>query len=69
MDVKIEQDVCIKFSVKIGKFGTETLEMLREAFGKTSLSRTAAFERHSRFKAECQLKMTKVQGDQASAKL
>jgi hypothetical protein len=30
---------------------TETLEMLRETFGEHSLSRTAVFEWHSRFKA------------------
>jgi hypothetical protein len=51
MDSKIEQRVCIKFRVKLGKSATETLEMLREAFGEHSLSRTAVFEWHSRFKA------------------
>jgi hypothetical protein len=44
MDGKIEQYVCIKFCVKLGKSATETLEMLREAFGEHSLSRTAVFE-------------------------
>jgi hypothetical protein len=43
MDGKIEQNVCIKFSVKLGKSAIETLEMLREAFGEHSLSRTAVF--------------------------
>jgi hypothetical protein len=51
MDGKIEQRVCIKFYVKVGKFATENLEMLREAFREHSLSRTAGFEWHSRFKA------------------
>jgi hypothetical protein len=51
MDGKIKQHVCIKFSVKLGKSITETLEMLCEAFGEHSLSWTAVFERHSRFKA------------------
>jgi hypothetical protein len=51
MDGKFEQRVCIKFCVKLGKSATETLEMLREAFGEHSLSRTAGFEWHSRFKA------------------
>jgi hypothetical protein len=50
MDGKIEQCVCIKFCMKLGKFATETLEMLREAFGEHSLSRTAVFEWRSRFK-------------------
>jgi hypothetical protein len=51
MNGKIKQCVYIKFCVKLGKFITKTLEMLREAFGKQSLSRTAVFEWHSCFKA------------------
>jgi hypothetical protein len=51
MDGKIEQHVCIKFCVKLGKSTTETLEMLREAFGEHSLSWTVFFDWHSRFKA------------------
>jgi hypothetical protein len=51
MDGKIEQCVCIKFCVKLGNSATETLEMLREAFGEHTLSRTAVFEWHSRFNA------------------
>jgi hypothetical protein len=52
MDGKIEQHVCIKFCVKLGKSITKTLEMLHETFGEHSLSRTADFEWHSRFKAD-----------------
>jgi hypothetical protein len=37
--------------MKLGKSATETLEMLREAFGEHSLSQTAVFEWYSRFKA------------------
>jgi hypothetical protein len=51
MNVKIKQCVCIKLCVKLGKSATETFEMLREALGERSLSRTAVFEWHSRFKA------------------
>jgi hypothetical protein len=51
MDGKIEQHVCIKFCVKLGKSATETLELLREAFGEHCLSWTAVFEWHSRFRA------------------
>jgi hypothetical protein len=48
---KILQSVCIKFCVNIGKSATESIEILREAFGEHYLSRTAVFEWHSRFKA------------------
>jgi hypothetical protein len=51
MDGKIKQRVCIKFCAKLGKSATETLEMLLEAFGEHSLSRTEVFEWHSHFKA------------------
>jgi hypothetical protein len=51
MDDKIEQRVCIKFHVKLGKSAAETLEMLCEAFGEHSVSRTVVFEWHSHFKA------------------
>jgi hypothetical protein len=48
IDGKIEQHVCIRFCVKLGKFATE---MLREVFGEHSLSRRAVFEWHLCFKA------------------
>jgi hypothetical protein len=52
MDGKIEQCVCTKFCLKLCKSATETLEILRDgAFGEHSLSQTAVFEWHSRFKA------------------
>jgi hypothetical protein len=51
MDGKIEQCVCFKFYMKLGKSATKTLETLREAFGEHSLSETAVFEWHSWFKA------------------
>jgi hypothetical protein len=40
----------MKFCVKLCKSVTETFEMLCEAFGEHSLSRTAVFEWPSRFK-------------------
>jgi hypothetical protein len=46
MDGKIEQLVCIKFCVKLGKSATETLEMLRDGLGEHSLSRTEVSEWH-----------------------
>jgi hypothetical protein len=54
MDGKLKQRTCVKFCVKLSKSATETLEMLREEFGEHSLSLTAVFERHSRFK-ECRM--------------
>jgi hypothetical protein len=51
MDGKIEQSVCIKFSVMLGKSTTETPEMLHEAFREHSLSRTVVSEWHSCFNA------------------
>jgi hypothetical protein len=36
--------------VKLGESASETLEMLREAFGEYSLSQTIVFEWHSYFK-------------------
>jgi hypothetical protein len=48
---KIKQHVHIKFWGKLGKSATKTPEMLRKAFGEHSLSWTAVFEWHSRFKA------------------
>jgi hypothetical protein len=51
MDGKIKQHVCIRFCMKLSKSTRKTLEMLREAFREHSLSWTAVFEWHSRFKA------------------
>jgi hypothetical protein len=62
MDDKIEQRVCIKFCVKLGKSATETLGMLREDFGQHSLRWTAVFEWNSRFKAG----RVSVQNDESS---
>jgi hypothetical protein len=50
MDDKFEQRVFIKFRVKLANSATETFEMIRLAFGEHSLSRTAVFEWHLRFK-------------------
>jgi hypothetical protein len=69
MDGKIEKHGCIKFCVKLGKSATENLEMIREAFGEGSLSRTAVlYGINVSRSVECQFKMTNVQGDKAPAK-
>jgi hypothetical protein len=63
MDGKIEQRVCSKFCTKLGKSGTETLEMLHEVFGEHSLSWLGVLNGiHISRPVECQLKMTNVQG-------
>ena len=39
----------IEQSVKLGKTATETLKMLRDVYGDSSMSRTRVFELHKRF--------------------
>jgi hypothetical protein len=62
MDGKIEQHVCIKFCVKLGKSATKTLEMLPESFGEHSLRQRFLNDIHVSRPIECQLKMTNVSG-------
>ena len=45
-----EQRVCIKFCVRLGKTGSETFEMLKQAFGVSCMSRSRTFEWFGRFK-------------------
>ena len=45
-----EQRVCIKFCVRLGKTGSETFEMLKQAFGYSCMSRSRTFEWFGRFK-------------------
>jgi hypothetical protein len=51
MDSNIEQCVCLKFCVKLGKSATETLELLSQASGEHYLRLAVVFEWHSRFEA------------------
>jgi hypothetical protein len=64
MEGKNKQRVCIKFCVKLSKSAIETTEILREAFGKHSLSWTGVseYDIHVSRPVECQFKMTNVQG-------
>jgi len=45
-----EQRVCIKFCMRLGKMGSETFEMLKQAFGDSCMSRSRTFEWFGRFK-------------------
>ena len=45
-----EQRVCIKFCVTLGKTGSETFEMLKQAFGDSCMTRNRTFEWFGRFK-------------------
>ena len=45
-----EQRVCIKFGVRLGKTGSETFEMLKQAFGDSCMRRSRTFEWFGRFK-------------------
>jgi len=45
-----EQRVCIKFCVRLGKTGSETFEMLKQAFGDLCMSCSRTFEWFGCFK-------------------
>ncbi|XP_067942994.1 protein GVQW3-like [Watersipora subatra] len=45
-----EQRVCVKFCVKLGKSGAETLQMLRTAYGDSALKKTACYEWHKKIR-------------------
>ena len=45
-----EQSVCINFCVRLGKTGSETFEILKQAFGDLCMSRSRTFEWFGRFK-------------------
>jgi hypothetical protein len=61
---QIQERLCIKFCVKLCNSITETLEMLREAFGEHSLHQTAVFEWYSCFKAS----QVSAEGDKLSGR-
>ena len=45
-----KQRVCIKFCVRLDKTGSETFEMVKQAFGDLCMSRSRTFEWFGRFK-------------------
>ncbi|UYV69700.1 hypothetical protein LAZ67_7000296 [Cordylochernes scorpioides] len=50
MDTKFEQRICIKFCYKIGKSASETLDLLKLAFGNENVNKPTTFRWFSRFK-------------------
>jgi len=50
MSVFHEQQICVKFCVKIGKSVTETFEMLKIAIREEAMGRTQTYERWKHFK-------------------
>ncbi len=47
----IEQKAAIKFCVKLDHSATKTFDMLKNAYGDASLSRTSIFDRHKWFRS------------------
>lgn len=45
-----EQRVCIKFCVKLDKSATETIQLLQQAYGDSSLKKSQVFNWHRRFR-------------------
>jgi hypothetical protein len=50
-DKNLEQQINIKFCVKICKSASETLNLLTVAYGKYAIKKSSVFEWHRRFKA------------------
>jgi len=50
-DKRLEQRINIKFCAKLGKSASETLQLLKEAYGAAAMKKTMVFEWHKRFKA------------------
>lgn len=48
--INMEQRINLKFLVRLGKTPSQALEMLQQAYGGNTMSRTRVFEWHKRFK-------------------
>ena len=51
MSSTLQQQVCIKFCVKTGFNGAQTLEMLKKCFGNDTLTRSNVFRWQERFRS------------------
>jgi hypothetical protein len=64
-DKNLEQRMNIKFCVKIGKSASETLVLLRMAYGEYTMKKSSVFEWHRRSsKGENMCKTTQEVGSQ-----
>jgi len=61
MDVRFEQGDNIKFCVKLGKTATETLQVLRDAYGDETLSRARVGGTFDSSWVGCRWRMTQDQ--------
>ena len=50
--MSVEQQINLKFLVRLGKTPTEALKLLQEVYGDDTMSRTRLFEWFRRFKEE-----------------
>ena len=48
--MSVEQQINVKFLIRLGKTPTEALKLLQEVHGDDAMSRTCLFEWHKRFK-------------------
>ena len=48
--MSVEQQINLKFLVRLGKTPAKALKLLQEVYGNDTMSRTCFFERHGRFK-------------------
>ena len=48
--MSVEQQISLKFLVRLRKTPTEALKLLQEVYGDDKMSRTRLFEWHRRFK-------------------
>ena len=53
-NTRMEQQINLKFLVKLGKNPTECFKLLKEVYGKDVMSRPRVFEWHKHFKSGCE---------------
>ena len=53
-NTRIEQQINLKFLLKLTKNPIECFELLKEVYGKDAMSRSRVFEWHKHFKSGCE---------------